>query len=745
MPSGNHTALRVLLIEDSEPDAALMMREIESHGHLPEYERVETEAQLRSAFLHPWDIVLSDFRLPQLDAFYALDILKELALDIPFIVVSQAIGEDQAVQIMRSGASDYIMKSSLKRLVPAIERELRDAADRRSSAQKLRDHEGFLESVIQNQQSGTIVVGPTGEIRLINRSAEIMLQMRRDDTGALIDDTWSCYFVDMENNRIEPDELPIARALREKKKVDNMQFGVVFARGNMKWLSASASPLTDGMGKVTGAVGSYLDITEIIETQRRNRFQLQQLRLQEEAINNSKNGVIIADARLADMPVIYVNKAFTDITGYESHEVLGRNCRFLHASDKEQAALSILRRAISTAQSTEVLLRNFRKDGKLFYSKLHLSPVLNEAGQVAYFVAVQTDVTDKFLIDKQIELSWERMQLALRGARLGLIDVDYETNETYYSSRFAEIVGYTSAELSVTISSWRDLVHPDDLESAQQKTEDHLAGKTDQLEAEVRFHHKNGSWIWILCRGKVVDRGPQGPRRFIGTILDINERKENERKIHELTQDLMRIAEVERAEISGELHDVVGQSLVLLKLNVIRFLQENALRNSENEHQLIEPISDTLQKVRDISRRLTPSHMQKVGLGLALEDMLQSAMNLSGVQITWNLNALEDFFSGNWDIQAFRIVQEALTNALKHASASLIRVETRRLEGNLEIRIEDNGKGFTDAEKDEGLGLSILRERVRGLRGHIFWESGGQGTSVHILLPGQGASLGNST
>jgi signal transduction histidine kinase len=90
------------------------------------------------------------------------------------------------------------------------------------------------------------------------------------------------------------------------------------------------------------------------------------------------------------------------------------------------------------------------------------------------------------------------------------------------------------------------------------------------------------------------------------------------------------------------------------------------------------------------------------------------------VQITWNLNALEDFFSGNWDIQAFRIVQEALTNALKHASASLIRVETRRLEGNLEIRIEDNGKGFKDAEKGEGLGLSILRERVRGLGGTHF-------------------------
>lgn len=745
MPSGIHSVLRVLIIEDSEADAALMIREIESHGYMPEFERVETETALRKAFGHSWDIVLSDFRLPQLDAVFALEILKELGLDIPFIVISQAIGEDQAVQIMRSGASDYIMKSSLKRLMPAIEREIRDAADRRVSAQKLRENQEFLESVIQNQLSGTIVVDLAGEIRLINRSAEIMLQMQRDAAGTIIDDTASCYFVDMENRPLEPSELPLAKVLREKAKVDNMQFGVVFPRGNMKWLSVSASPLCDEAGKLTGAVGSFLDVTEIIETQRRNRFQLQQLRLQEEAINNSKNGIIIADARLDDMPVVYVNRAFTQITGYESYEVLGRNCRFLHEGDKTQPALEVLRRGLRNREATEVLLRNFRKDGKLFYAKLHIWPVSDENGQTSYFVAVQTDVTDKFLIDKQIELGWERMQLALRGAQLGLIDIDYEAQETYYSSRFAEIVGYTSAELSATISSWRELVHPDDLEDAQRKTEDHLASRTDHLEAEVRFHHKNGSWVWVLCRGKVVDRGPKGPRRFVGTILDINERKESERKIQDLTQNLMKIAEVERAEISSELHDVVGQSLVLLKLNVVKFLQGQGLRSAENEQVLIDPIADTLQKVRDISRRLTPSHMEKVGLGLALEDMLQGAVNLSGVRILWNLNALDRFFPGNWNIQVFRIVQEALTNALKHATPSEIRVETRRLEENLEILIVDNGNGFCPEKNNEGLGLSILRERVRGLRGHIFWESGSDGTSVHILLPAQGKEIGSST
>ncbi len=729
--------LRVLIIEDSAADAALVEREIQNQGYKLVSRRVENEAELRSALAAPWDIVLSDFRLPQLNAIFALQILKELECNIPFIVVSQAIGEDMAVELMRSGASDYIMKASLKRLTPAIERELREAGRRSAAARELRDHENFLESVIHNQLNGVVVVNHRGEITLTNESAEQILQMRKDPaTGAIIDETAMCTFIDMENEPLEADNLPVALALRTGKKVSAMQYGVVFPRGNLKWLSVSASPITDENGNLINVVYSCLEITEIIETQKRNRFQLQQLKLQDEAINNSMNGVIIVNAKLADMPVVYVNKAFTRITGYEAHEVLGRNYKSLQSAGADQPGLSSMYTKLQNGEGGEYLVRNHKKDGTMFYARVNTAVVRNEAGEIGHFVAIQNDVTERILIEKQLEIGWERMQLALRGAQLGMIDVDYETRETYYSSRFAEIIGYTPAELQASIVSWRDLIHPDELAQTDQLANDLIAGKTEQLETEVRFRHKDGHWVWVLIRAKVVERSAQGvAKRAIGTVLDISQRKAQEERILELTQSLMQIAEAERSEISGELHDVVGQSLVLLKLNVVKFLQAAGMRDETNENMLVQPIADTLQKVREISRRLTPSHMQKVGLGLAIEDMLQGVARLSGIKISWNLNALEGFFPSDWNIQVFRVVQEAVTNALKHAEATQINVTTQRLEENLEIVIADNGRGFSGSAETPGLGFSIMRERVRGLRGHIFWAPAQPGTSVHVVLP----------
>jgi PAS domain S-box-containing protein len=747
MSSSFAAELRVLIIEDSVADATLMQREIEKQGYTLVARRVENETELRAALVAPWDIVLSDFRLPQLNAIFALEILKELQCDIPFIVVSQAIGEDLAVELMRSGASDYIMKASLKRLTPAIERELRENRSRHQALRRLRDHENFLESVIHNQLSGIIVVNKLGEITLTNASAEQILQMRKDPvTGAIIDERGQCTFIDMDNEPLDRDNLPIALALRTGKKISAMQYGVIFPRGNLKWLSVSASPITDEAGSLSGVVCSCLEITEIIETQKRNRFQLQQLKLQDEAFNNLMNGVIIISAKMADMPVVYVNRAFTRITGYEAHEVLGHNYKSLQRTEPDQPGLAAMYAKMQNGEGGEFLVRNLKKDGTVFYARINTAAVRNEAGEIDHFVAIQNDVTQRILIEKQLEIGWERMQLALRGAQLGMIDVDHETKQTYYSSRFAEIVGYSAAELHSSIGSWHDLIHPDELAATDQLSNDLLSGKIEKLETEIRFRHKDGHWVWVLVRAKVVERLANGnSRRAIGTVLDISQRKEQEEKILELTQSLMQIAEAERSEISGELHDVVGQSLVLLKLNIIQFLQAAGMRNESNENTLVQPIADTLQKLREISRRLTPSHMQKVGLGLAIEDMLQGAAKLSGIRIVWNLNALEGFFPSDWNIQVFRVIQESVTNALKHAEATEIHVTTKRLEENLEIVIADNGRGFAGKTESSGLGLSLMRERVRGLRGHIFWQQGQPGTSVHVVLPATTADLGSST
>jgi signal transduction histidine kinase len=126
------TPLRVLLVEDSESDAALVIRQLGKAGYAVSPERVETAGQMRAALEGPeWDIVIADYSLPEFDASAALVILQQTGLDLPFIIVSGHIGEETAVALMRAGAHDYLMKDHLARLAAVVERELGEARMRR--------------------------------------------------------------------------------------------------------------------------------------------------------------------------------------------------------------------------------------------------------------------------------------------------------------------------------------------------------------------------------------------------------------------------------------------------------------------------------------------------------------------------------------------------------------------------------------------------------------------------------------
>ncbi len=127
------TPLRVLIVEDQEDDAALMLRELRRAQFDPVSERVETEQELSAALEEGgWEVVLCDHGLPKFNSLQALKLLHETGLDLPFIIVSGSIGEDLAVAAMKSGAHDYILKGNLARLGPAVERELREAEGRQA-------------------------------------------------------------------------------------------------------------------------------------------------------------------------------------------------------------------------------------------------------------------------------------------------------------------------------------------------------------------------------------------------------------------------------------------------------------------------------------------------------------------------------------------------------------------------------------------------------------------------------------
>jgi sigma-B regulation protein RsbU (phosphoserine phosphatase) len=124
--------LRILIVEDSEDDALLLLRELQKYGYEPVVERVETRKEMREAITsQDWDVILTDYIMPSFSGLDALQMVQEHGLDLPFIIVSGKIGEETAVELMKAGAHDYIIKGNLARLAPAIEREMQEAETRR--------------------------------------------------------------------------------------------------------------------------------------------------------------------------------------------------------------------------------------------------------------------------------------------------------------------------------------------------------------------------------------------------------------------------------------------------------------------------------------------------------------------------------------------------------------------------------------------------------------------------------------
>lgn len=121
-----------------------------------------------------------------------------------------------------------------------------------------------------------------------------------------------------------------------------------------------------------------------------------------QALEATSCGVVISDCKQEGNPLIYVNSAFTEITGYSSEESVGQNCRFLQGEDTEQPQLEILRHAIRNGKDCKVILRNYRKDASMFFNELIISPVRNETGELTHFIGVQNDVTEREIATREL-------------------------------------------------------------------------------------------------------------------------------------------------------------------------------------------------------------------------------------------------------------------------------------------------------------------------------------------------------
>jgi two-component system sensor histidine kinase UhpB len=253
--------LRVLLVEDSEEDAKLLQMRLRQPQWTAECKRVQDESALRQALeKEEWDLIISDYVLPGFSGLRALEVVRELESDIPFIIVSGMIGEETAVAAMKAGAHDYLMKDNLARLVPAVERELREAETRRArriSEQKLKLEHTFRKTIENSILSGIAVMDLSKVQTYVNPSFCAMVGWSEGDLIGTRPPF--VYWPEEERKKIEA-----AFALAFKGKSPANGFELKFCRRDGTRFDALVfiAPLLDANGKVTGWVRSVTDITQ---------------------------------------------------------------------------------------------------------------------------------------------------------------------------------------------------------------------------------------------------------------------------------------------------------------------------------------------------------------------------------------------------------------------------------------------------------------------------------------------------
>ena len=225
-------------------------------------------------------------------------------------------------------------------------------------------------------------------------------------------------------------------------------------------------------------------------------------------------------------------------------------------------------------------------------------------------------------------------------------------------------------------------------------------------------------------------------------ISRVNALKKKQTVQQEFSRRLIESQEAERKRVAAELHDSIGQDLLVIKNKLLLGLQS---RNEDGEtgtdfHEAIDYVSNSLKHVREISRNLRPVQLDQIGLTAALESLIDTIAESSQLKSSVTIDNVDNFLSKEGEINLFRIVQESLNNILKHSKAATVRVELRRSDRALQLLVEDNGQGMpshhTDQKAQPGLGLSSMHERARILQGALNIESTpGKGTSVRLTIP----------
>jgi PAS domain S-box-containing protein len=534
---------------------------------------------------------------------------------------------------------------------------------------------------------------------------------------------------------VPAEKLPMQRAAATGKPVFGIQELMVFEDGTERNFVVNAAPLLCEDGASYGAVAAILDITERKRAEEalvENQAQLAGI------IESAMDAIITVDA---EHKIKSFNPAAESMFDCRSNEALGQSIeRFIPERFREQhkerirlfSESGISNRVMGAPGERTAL----RANGAEFPIEASLSA--SQIGGKKLFTVILRDITARKQAGNAVRESEQRFRLVANTAPVLIWMSGPDKLRNYFNQPWIDFTGRTlEAELG---TGWTEGVHREDLQRYLDICSQAF-DRREHFEIEYRLRRHDGEYRWLLDTG--VPRFD--PERFfagyIGTCIDITERKQALEALSNVSRKLIEAHEDERTWLARELHDDINQRIALLAVE-LGYIEQSPRLSAIVRHRRLKEIRNRVsglgKDVQALSHRLHSSKLEYLGLAVAAAGFCKELSEQQNVEIDFTANDIPRTLSQETSLCLFRVLQESLQNAVKHSGVKHFTVKLYGTPSDIYMAVSDSGVGFdTEAAKNGvGLGLISMRERLNLVDGELSIESEpNRGTTFRARVP----------
>ena len=517
------------------------------------------------------------------------------------------------------------------------------------------------------------------------------------------------------------------------------EFRVVWPDQSIHWLRCRGKYYYGSDGVPERVSGIARDITE-------RKAAEEALRKSEEKFSKAfrQSPLAITLTRVSDHRFLDVNATFEQLTGWHRDEVVGRLVPEIGIWADSAQSTEFLEEVLAEGALRDWEIRYRRKDGveRVGLGSAELIEIANET----CILFVLADITDRKRTEEALRGSEERLreyERAVEGAEEMIAVVDRDYRYLIANRRFLAMRNLTTEQ--VVGRSAPDVVHPEVFEGiVRKKLDECFQGNVVRYELKYKYPELGERDLLVSY---FPIEGANGIDRVACIFQDITDRKQAEEALATMSRKMIEAQEQERTRIARELHDDITQRLALLAVEMDA-TRQNPPSSIEETSRLLTDLRDRIaevsSQVQSISHQLHSSQLEYLGIVAAMRSLCRDFAARQKVEINFTHEGIPEPITRDVSLCLFRVLQEALHNALKHSNVRYFEVRLGYADNQLQLTVSDRGTGFDiqSAINKAGLGLISMRERVRLAKGTIAIESKPMGgTTIHARVPIDAARL----